>query len=59
MKFQCLHFTGVPALTSRNFKETDFVEVINLLDRGIDIAIQAKQKTSKNIHDYHFVCSTL
>jgi len=38
---------GVPALTSRNFKESDFVEVINFLDRGIDIAVDAKKKTSK------------
>ena len=41
--------SGVPALTSRNFKEADFVEVINFLDRGLEIAIDAKSKTSKLI----------
>ena len=37
-------FAGVSALTSRNFEESDFVEVINLIDKGIDIAVAAKKE---------------
>jgi hypothetical protein len=37
--------TGVPALTSRQFKEADFVKVVELLDRGVAIASQAKDKS--------------
>lgn len=38
---------GVPALTSRQFKEADFVKVVELLDRGVAIAAQAKGKSGK------------
>jgi glycine hydroxymethyltransferase len=38
---------GVPALTSRNFLEEDFVKVVDFLDRGVQIAIDAKAKTGK------------
>jgi glycine hydroxymethyltransferase len=40
--------TGAPALTSRRFKEADFVKVVELLDRGVAIAAQAKGKSGKN-----------
>lgn len=36
---------GAPALTSRNFKEADFVKVIELLDRAVDIGLHAQQGT--------------
>ncbi|XP_076825276.1 serine hydroxymethyltransferase, mitochondrial-like [Clavelina lepadiformis] len=38
---------GTPALTSRNFKEADFVKVVEYIDRGVEIAIDAKSKTKK------------
>lgn len=37
--------TGAPALTSRQFREADFVKVVELLDRGVVIAAQAKEKS--------------
>jgi hypothetical protein len=37
--------TGVPALTSRQFREADFVKVVELLDCGVAIASQAKDKS--------------
>ncbi|CAM1154784.1 SHMT2 (predicted) [Pycnogonum litorale] len=43
---------GVPALTSRNFKETDFVKVVELLDRAVGIALEAKAKCGKTVKDY-------
>ena len=44
-----IHFLGAPALTSRQFKEKDFVKVIDLLDRAVDIGLQAQQGTSKSL----------
>ena len=44
---QKLYLSGAPALTSRNFKEEDFRKVIELLDRGVEIAIDAQAKSSK------------
>jgi len=38
---------GVPALTSRNFIEEDFVRVVEFLDRGVQIAVEAKAETKK------------
>lgn len=40
--------TGAPALTSRQLKEADFVKVVELLDRGVAIAAQAKQKSGRD-----------
>jgi len=40
---------GTPALTSRNFVEADFVKVIEYLDQGVQIAVEAKkQQTAQN-----------
>ena len=36
---------GAPALTTRGFKEEDFVKVADLIDRGIKIAVDLKAKT--------------
>ena len=38
-------FAGAPALTSRNFKEADFVKVVEFLDRGVKIALDAQHST--------------
>jgi glycine hydroxymethyltransferase len=40
--------TGVPALTSRQFKEAEFVKVVELLDRGVAIAAEAKRKSGND-----------
>jgi len=34
-------------LTSRQFKEEDFVKVIDLIDRAVNIGLQAQQGSSK------------
>uniref|UniRef100_A0AAQ5XSG8 Serine hydroxymethyltransferase n=1 Tax=Amphiprion ocellaris TaxID=80972 RepID=A0AAQ5XSG8_AMPOC len=36
---------GAPALTSRQFKEADFEKVVDLIDEGIQIALDVKKKT--------------
>ena len=36
---------GAPALTTRGFKEADFVKVADYLDRAVDIALAAKAAT--------------
>merc|ERR1712070_302421 len=43
---------GAPALTSRDFKEADFVEVARFFDRGVTIASQLKEKTGKKLKDF-------
>ena len=40
-------FAGVPALTSRNFKEEDFVKVVEFLDQGVKIALEAQQASGE------------
>jgi glycine hydroxymethyltransferase len=40
--------TGAPALTSRQFKEADFVKVVELLDRGVAVAKEAKSKSGND-----------
>lgn len=37
--------TGAPALTSRQFKEVDFVRVVEFMDEGFKIALDVKKKT--------------
>ncbi|XP_029579356.1 serine hydroxymethyltransferase, mitochondrial-like [Salmo trutta] len=37
---------GAPALTSRQFKESDFEKVVEFMDEGIHIAQDVKKKTS-------------
>ena len=36
---------GTPALTTRGFKEADFVQVANFIDRAVNIAKDCQQKT--------------
>ncbi|XP_048111711.1 serine hydroxymethyltransferase, mitochondrial isoform X2 [Alosa alosa] len=38
---------GAPALTSRQFKEADFEQVVDFLDEGFQIALDVKKKTGK------------
>ncbi|KAL1272228.1 hypothetical protein QQF64_028090 [Cirrhinus molitorella] len=38
---------GTPALTSRQFKESDFQQVVDFIDQGIKIALDVKTKTKK------------
>ena len=38
---------GAPALTSRHFKEDDFVKVVEFLDRGVKIALEAQHLTGE------------
>ena len=43
---------GVPALTSRGFKEEDMVQVVEFLDRGIKIAKKIQEKVGKQMKDF-------
>lgn len=43
---------GTPALTSRGFKESDFVQVADFLDRAVKLALDIQQKSGKNIKDF-------
>jgi glycine hydroxymethyltransferase len=43
---------GAPALTSRGFKEEDFVKVAEFLDRGCKIALQIQEKSGKMLKDF-------
>ena len=45
---------GAPALTSRGFKEDDFVKVVGLIDEAVDIAkaVQGKTKKLKEFHEF-------
>uniref|UniRef100_A0A8C1NMJ3 glycine hydroxymethyltransferase n=1 Tax=Cyprinus carpio TaxID=7962 RepID=A0A8C1NMJ3_CYPCA len=38
---------GTPALTSRQFKEADFQQVVDFFDQGIKISLDVKKKTKK------------
>lgn len=48
---------GAPALTSREFKESDFVKVVNFIDQGVNIALQA-DKDAKLLKDFKNVVAT-
>ncbi|XP_069703635.1 serine hydroxymethyltransferase, mitochondrial-like isoform X1 [Periplaneta americana] len=48
---------GAPALTSRQLKEADFVKVVELLDRGVAIAAEAKSKSGTKLKDFKHVIS--
>lgn len=43
---------GAPALTSRNFKENDFIQVAEFLDRGFHITQELTQATGKSMKDF-------
>lgn len=44
-----LYFAGAPALTSRNFKEGDFVKVVKFIDRGVQIALEVQRATGEKV----------
>uniref|UniRef100_A0A6A7FSW6 Serine hydroxymethyltransferase n=2 Tax=Hirondellea gigas TaxID=1518452 RepID=A0A6A7FSW6_9CRUS len=49
---------GSPALTSRGFKEAEFIRVAELVDEGAEIVQFAKTKTSsKKLKDFFAVCT--
>lgn len=43
---------GTPALTSRGFKEADFVQVAHFLDRGMKIALEVQKASGKQLKDF-------
>ncbi|KAI8813574.1 serine hydroxymethyltransferase [Cladochytrium replicatum] len=43
---------GAPALTSRSFKEADFVRVAEFLDRAAQLALKIQASTGKMIKDF-------
>ncbi|XP_029190504.2 LOW QUALITY PROTEIN: serine hydroxymethyltransferase, mitochondrial-like [Acropora millepora] len=43
---------GAPALTSRNFKEGDFVKVVKFIDRGVQIALEVQRATGDVMKDF-------
>jgi len=45
----CIVLVGTPALTSRGFKENDFVQVVAFIDEAVQIASSVKAKTG-NCH---------
>ncbi|KAL7750514.1 glycine hydroxymethyltransferase shm1 [Sorochytrium milnesiophthora] len=50
---------GTPALTSRSFKESDFVQVAEFLHRAVQIALRAQEQAgSKLIKDFVAACSS-
>jgi len=49
---------GTPALTSRGFKEDDFVKVADFLHRAVDIAVELSNKEQgKKIKGFREMCS--
>jgi glycine hydroxymethyltransferase len=43
---------GTPALTTRGFKEDDFVKVADFLDRALKLCIKIQEAMGKNIKDF-------
>jgi len=43
---------GAPALTSRNFKEKDFVQVVEFIHRAVEIALDSKSKSGRTIKEF-------
>ncbi|ORZ10846.1 serine hydroxymethyltransferase [Absidia repens] len=49
---------GTPAMTSRGFKEEDFVKVANYIDRAVAIAVDVqKSSPSKLLKDFKTACN--
>ena len=49
---------GTPALTSRQLKEADFVQVVDLMDEGFQIALDVKKKTGEWRSEWECRCQT-
>ncbi|KFM72735.1 Serine hydroxymethyltransferase, mitochondrial, partial [Stegodyphus mimosarum] len=43
---------GAPALTSRNFKEKDFEQVVEFIDQAVKIALEVKKKSGKTVKEF-------
>lgn len=43
---------GAPALTSRNFKEKDFEQVVEFIHQAVNIALEAKSKAGKTVKEF-------
>ncbi|GFU39771.1 serine hydroxymethyltransferase, mitochondrial [Trichonephila clavipes] len=43
---------GAPALTSRNFKEKDFEQVVEFIHRAVEIALDVKTKAGKTVKEF-------
>ncbi|GIY43246.1 hypothetical protein CEXT_517821, partial [Caerostris extrusa] len=41
-----------PALTSRNFKEKDFEQVVVFIHRAVEIALDVKTKAGKTVKEF-------
>ena len=44
-------------MTSRSFKEEEFVKVVELIDRGVEIGLNIQKKQSKSKNSFLFVHS--
>lgn len=44
--------TGSPALTSRNFKEKDFEKVVDLIDAGVHITVEAQKSSGEYLRNH-------
>ncbi|XP_054709831.1 serine hydroxymethyltransferase, mitochondrial-like [Uloborus diversus] len=43
---------GAPALTSRNFKEKDFEQVVEFIHRAVQIALEVKGKSGQTVKEF-------
>ena len=43
---------GTPALTSRGFKEDDFVKVAHFLDRAVKLCVEIQASSGKKLVDF-------
>jgi glycine hydroxymethyltransferase len=43
---------GTPALTSRNFKEKDFVQVADFIHEAIEIYVKHKDRAGKTVKEF-------
>ncbi|TKR67644.1 hypothetical protein L596_023764 [Steinernema carpocapsae] len=47
---------GTPALTSRNFKEEDFVKVADFIHKGVEICLKYNANAGKTMKDFKEFC---
>ncbi|KAK0418276.1 hypothetical protein QR680_013472 [Steinernema hermaphroditum] len=47
---------GTPALTSRDFKEEDFVKVADFIHKGVEICLKYNDKAGKTMKDFKAFC---
>lgn len=49
---------GTPALTSRNFKETDLENVARFIDEGVQFTLKIQPKAGKTVKDFKAFCTS-